>query len=129
MTAVQTAVLSVHVLAATIWVGGQVVLAAVVPVVRRAGVDVLPAIGRTYARLAWPAFAVLLLTGGYNLMALDEPTRGLLVTKLLLVVVSGLGALVHQRADRPQLRGAAAGLGLLAAVAAVVVGVALGHDS
>lgn len=123
----QTLVLSLHVLAATVWVGGQVVLAAVVPVVRRGAPHLLAAVGRAYARLAWPAFGTLLVTGGYNVSRLDGASQGVLVAKLVLVVVSGAGAYVHQRSGRPQLKGAAAGVGLLAALAVVVLGVALGR--
>lgn len=123
----QTLVLTLHVLAATVWVGGQLVLAVVVPVVRRGAPDLLPAVGRAYARLAWPAFGILLVTGGYNVSRLEDPGRGLLAAKLALVVVSGVGAFVHQRADRPQLKGAAAGVGLLAGIAVVLLGVVLSN--
>lgn len=123
---VGTAVLAVHVVAASIWVGGQVVLAAVVPALRRAGSEVSRAVGRAYARLAWPAFGVLLLTGGYNVATMEDGSRGTLVAKLVLVAVSGVGALAHQLLRRPAVKGAAAGLGLLAAVGALVLGVILG---
>ena len=125
-TALPTLVLSLHVLAATVWVGGQLVLAAFVPIVRSRAPDVLPALARRYARLAWPAFALLLLTGVYNLSRVDDP-GGASGAKLVLVGVSGAGAFMHQRARRPLIKGPAAGLGLLAAVAAAVLGVVLGE--
>jgi putative copper export protein len=56
-----------HLLAATIWVGGQLVLAALVPALRAAGPDVPGAAARAFSRVAWPAFAVLLLTGIWNI--------------------------------------------------------------
>jgi uncharacterized membrane protein len=45
--------LFLHVLAATIWVGGQLILAALVPALRRFGADVLGAA----ARQGWPLTA------------------------------------------------------------------------
>lgn len=121
-----TLILSLHVLAATVWVGGQIVVAVVVPVVSRSAPIALPAVGRAYARIAWPAFVVLFLTGVYNVTRLDH-AGGVLTAKLVLVAVSGLGAFVHQRMHRPGLKGPAAGVGLLAAVAAAVLGVVLGE--
>ena len=49
-----------RVLAATIWVGGQLILAALVPVLRRFGTDVLRATARRFNQVAWTAFGVLL---------------------------------------------------------------------
>ena len=45
--------------------------------------------------------------------------------KLLLVAVSGIGAAIHGRAQSTAARGATAGFGFLAALAALFVGVAL----
>ena len=59
-----------HIFAATVWVGGQVVLAAIVPLARRlGGRDATRAIARRFQIVAWPAFAVLLVTGTWNLFA------------------------------------------------------------
>mgnify|MGYP000947335284 CR=1 FL=1 len=64
--------LFLHVLAATIWVGGQIVLAGAVPALRAKGLDMAPRIvAKAYARLAWPAFGVLVLTGMWNLVEVD----------------------------------------------------------
>ena len=59
--------LFLHVLAATVWVGGQLVLAALVPVLRRAGVVTEAA--RRFNQVAWAAFAVLVATGIWNIAA------------------------------------------------------------
>jgi putative copper export protein len=55
--------LFLHVLAATVWVGGQITLAALVPVLRRAGADIPRTAGRRFSQIAWPAFEVLVITG------------------------------------------------------------------
>jgi hypothetical protein len=52
--------LFLHVLAATIWVGGQLVLAALVPALRRFGAEVPRAAASRFNQVAWAAFAVLI---------------------------------------------------------------------
>ncbi len=75
--------LFLHVLAATIWVGGQLTLAALVPALRRFGAEVTRAAARRFNQIAWLAFAVLLVTG---------------VVKLVVVAISGVTAALHARA-------------------------------
>ena len=126
--------LFLHVLGATVWVGGQIALAAVVPVVRHvAGVDALRATARRFQQVAWPAFALLLVTGVWNLFAVkvgDASDKYLttLFVKLLLVGVSGAAAATHTviARRRPALGGALAGVALLAALGATFLGVLLG---
>ena len=129
----ETIRLFLHVLAATIWVGGQVALAGLVPVLRRfGGADTARAAARRFQLIAWPAFAVLVATGVWNLFAEkvgDQSGTYLttLLVKLLLVAVSGIGAAGHIVFVRrsPALGGALAGLGLVAAIGATFVGVLL----
>ena len=54
--------LFLHVLAATIWVGGQLILAVLVPVLRRFGSEAVRAVARRFNQVAWVAFG-LILTG------------------------------------------------------------------
>ena len=130
---VATLRLFLHVLGATVWVGGQVALAAVVPVIRRVGgIETARAAGRRFQLIAWPAFALLVGTGIWNLFAVnvgDQSSAYLrtLVIKLLLVAVSGLGALGHILfvRRRPTFGGMLAGIALLAALGATFVGVLL----
>jgi putative copper export protein len=99
---VETVRLFLHVLAATIWVGGQLTLGALVPVLRRAGTDVPRMAARQFGRLAWTAYAVLVATGIWNVAdyhAKDaDGYDGTLAAKLTFVVLSGVSAYVHQRA-------------------------------
>lgn len=96
--------LFLHVLAASIWVGGQIALAGLVPPLKRAGVEIPKVAARAFARVAWPAFAVLVATGIWNIQAdhdeLDHSTdfRNTLIAKLCLVVLSGVSAFAHSRA-------------------------------
>ena len=122
--------LFLHVLAATVWVGGQLVLAALVPVLRRVHPDAPAAAARQFARVAWPAFGVLLATGIWNLSvvapAVAGPYRTTLAVKLVAVAVSGATALLHSRARTVRGRAlSGAGTGL-SAVVALALGVQLG---
>ena len=127
--------LFLHVLAATVWVGGQVVLGGLVPVVRRlGGIDTARAVARRFQLIAWPAFGLLVVTGVWNLAAVrvgDQSSAYVttLAVKLVLVAVSGMGALGHVMVARrrPALGGALAGIALLAAIGATFVGVLLAN--
>jgi putative copper export protein len=117
--------LFLHVLAATVWVGGQITLAGLVPVLRRAGADVPKSVARQFSRIAWPAFVVLIITGIWNITANsnavhhDSDYRNTLMAKLVIVVLSGISAYVHQRASTTRgkaIWGAATGLFAMAAL-------------
>ncbi len=94
--------LFLHVLAATIWVGGQITLAALVPVLRRLGTELPRAAARKFNQVAWPAFAVLIVTGVWNVIAVRSQITGsyttTLVVKLVVVAISGVTAALHARA-------------------------------
>ena len=94
--------LFLHVLAATVWVGGQLTLAALVPALRAAGTEVPSAAARAFNRVAWPAFAVLIATGAWNVAAVHDDDHGsyrtTLVVKIAVVAASGLTAWLHARA-------------------------------
>lgn len=99
----ETIRLTLHVLAATIWVGGQLTLAGLVPALRAAGPDVPRAAARAFNRLAWPAFVVLVVTGVWNVAAV-HPTGNTkfdltLAAKLVVVALSGLTAFMHARSQ------------------------------
>jgi putative copper export protein len=123
--------LFLHVLAATIWVGGQLVLAALVPVLRRFGSEAVNAVARQFNRVAWAAFAVLILTGIWNITAISGTAsdtasyRTTLMVKLAVVVVSGIAAFVHARARTARGRAIWGALTGLSALAALFLGVLL----
>ena len=48
-----------HVTAATVWVGGQLTLAGLVPGLRDLSPDAPRAVARRFNQIAWPAFGVL----------------------------------------------------------------------
>ena len=115
--------LFLHVLAATVWVGGQLVLAALVPVLRRLGAEIPRAAARRFNQVAWPAFGILLITGVWNIAAVRSKIAGgyqvTLIVKLVVVVISGVTAALHARArSRAGIAvfGALTGLSALAAL-------------
>src|SRR5690242_10178263 len=93
--------LFLHVLAATVWVGGQLTLAVLVPVLRRFGTEVTRAAARRFNWAAWIAFAVLIATGIWNITAASAQVsdssayRTTLIVKLAVVAVSGVAAALH----------------------------------
>jgi putative copper export protein len=120
---------TLHVLAATVWVGGQIVLIALMPTLHRAAPEAVAPAARAYAWVAWPAFAVLILTGFWSMSAsglmVDPASRTTILIKMVLVLFSGLGAALHTFAKRPVLKGVWGTVGLLTAVGALVLGVSL----
>jgi putative copper export protein len=122
--------LFLHVLAAAIWVGGQLILAALVPVLRRSGAGVVTAAARRFNQVAWAAFAVLVITGIWNIAAVSSDInhpgyRTTLIVKLIAVLISGVAAALHVRAGTVRGRAIWGALTGLAAVAALFLGVLL----
>lgn len=92
--------LFLHVLAATVWVGGQLTLAGLVPGLRALDPDAPRAAARRFNRIAWPAFSVLVVTGVWNLFESSVGNRGTdwqvtLLVKLVVVALSGVSAAAH----------------------------------
>jgi putative copper export protein len=137
--------LFLHVLAATVWVGGQLTLGAVITAVRPAGAESIRAVARRFQLLAWPAFAVLLVTGVWNLLALHAadqrgPWLVTLLVKLACVAITGTAAAIHVLVAGPRVRrapdeasrrkaaafsGACEGISVIFALAALFLGVLL----
>lgn len=122
--------LSLHVVAATVWVGGQITMVGLLPDLRRLGGDAAVRIAGAFAKVAWPAFLVLILTGIWNVAAehVSHSTTSwkvILGVKIGVVALSGLAAWFHGRAAS---KGAIAWWGSIsgtAAIGALVLGVLL----
>ncbi len=120
--------LSLHVLAATIWVGGQITLGALVPTLQAAGADVPRSVARRFSQVAWPAFVVLVATGIWNISAVHHQShvwKTVLMVKVAVVILSGITAYLHQRASSRTGLAVFGALTALTAVSALVIGVAL----
>ena len=119
-----------HLLAATIWVGGQLTLAGLLPALRATGGDTPRIVARQFNRIAWPAFGVLVATGIWNVVALspplDSPYMRTLMVKIAIVTLSGMSALAHSvTRSRPALAVFGA-LGGVTALTALFFGTQLG---
>jgi putative copper export protein len=121
--------LFLHVLAATIWVGGQITLAALVPVLRQVGAGVPGAAARRFNQVAWPAFGVLVITGIWNVIAVRSQISGsyaaTLVLKLIVVLISGVTAALHARARSTASLAIFGALTGVSALAALFLGILL----
>lgn len=119
--------LFLHVLAASVWVGGQIVMIGLVPAIRRAHPEVTKTAAKAYGRVAWPAFAVVVLTGFWNVGAVDvaDTTTGYQVTlfvKIVLAIGSGAFAAVHQVGRSKAALAVGGALGFLFALGAMFAG-------
>jgi hypothetical protein len=121
--------LSLHVLAASVWVGGQITVAGLVPTARQLNQDAPRRVARAFSRLSWPAYVLLLATGVWNVAVVHtgqpHAWNVLLYVKILVALLAGLAAWLHSRAgSRAALAiwGAVAGL---SSVSALVMGVFL----
>jgi putative copper export protein len=119
-----------HVLAATVWVGGQITLLVLLPTVREIGHDAPRLTARAFNPAAWFAYGVLVVTGIWNLLEIDigstsveyQATLGL---KLVVVALSGIGAFVHSTTSDRRMLAISGAVGGVAALLALFLGVLL----
>jgi putative copper export protein len=111
-----------HVIGATIWVGGQLTLAALVPVLRAVDPTLPKKAARAFNKVAWPAFGLLVLTGIWNVAKVPADASSnyhtVLAAKMSVVALSGVAAYLHSKAkSTPALAiwGALSGLSALVA--------------
>lgn len=121
--------LSLHVLAAAIWVGGQLTLAGLVPTARSLSPEAPRRIARAFARLAWPSYGVLLATGIWNVAAVPAGQGtswvAVLVAKVAVVLLAGVASFLHSRAQSARGLATWGAVTGLSSVAALVMGVLL----
>jgi len=120
---------TLHVLAASIWVGGQITLAGLVPTARRLGEEAAPALARAFARVQWPTYLVLIVTGLWNISATHagQPHSWQIVLgiKIVVVALAGLAAWLHSRAQTKAALALWGAVSATASVSALVMGVFL----
>ena len=121
-----------HVLAVCVWLGGQIVLAGVVPKLRKTNPDALSNIAKGYASIAWPAMILIVFTGAWGLAATDaaDKSSAYMVTfgiKMLLVASAVIATLIHSNGTSKLAKGLGGAIGLLATLFAAYCGVLLAH--
>lgn len=121
-----------HLLGVIVWLGGQILMLGILPTLRKLGGDAPKQVAAAFGRVAWPAFVLTVVTGIWNLTAIDlgDVSSGYNAAfgiKMLLVVITGLAAAMHQSTDKAAIRGMTGALGFVASVAALVLGVAMAH--
>ncbi|HSH11474.1 MAG TPA: hypothetical protein VLA10_06775 [Ilumatobacter sp.] len=122
--------LFLHVLAASVWVGGQIVLAGLVPSLGRSFPGAPKVMAQAYQRVAWPAFAIVVVTGLWSLGEVDVGNTSTsyqitLFVKITLAISSGAAAAVHQVGQSKAALAIGGAIGLLAALGAMFCGILL----
>ena len=122
--------LIIHILAATIWVGGQFTVAGLLPTIRTLGDDATKKVARALGRLLWPAYGVLLVTGFWNISAVDAKHastawNAVLGIKITVVLVAGVAVYLHQRSTSKVGLAVWGAVGAVASVGALCLGVFL----
>lgn len=121
--------LYLHVLAATVWVGGQLTLAGLVPGLRALSPDAPRIVARRFNRIAWPAYVVLIVTGIWNITAAHATWHGrygvTLIAKIAVVALAGVSAWAHSVSKSVAGLAAWGALTGLSALAALFLGVLL----
>jgi hypothetical protein len=97
---------------------------------RAMGGDATKSLARAFARMAWPAFLVLILTGIWNVTAVhyssqDSAWKAVLMAKIVVVILAGAGVALHQRATTKGQLALWGSVGGTASVAALVMGILL----
>jgi len=106
------------------------VLGGLVPTLRKVAPEATPMVARAFARIAWPAFAVLVLTGLWNLSAVsfaNRPTsyQVTLLVKIAFAAVSGTAAAVHQIGQSRLALAVGGAVAAVGAIGALFLGVLL----
>ncbi len=119
-----------HLLGAAVWLGGQIVVAALVPALRRISPEATRAAAQRFAQVAWPFFALAVLSGLWNLFEVDFEDAAnsyhvTLTVKLVLVLATGVAAWLHTKATDRRRIAMLGSLSGVASIGAVLVGVAL----
>lgn len=121
-----------HVLAVAVWVGGQIVLAGIVPALRKSTPQSMPVVAQSFARIAWPAMVVVVFTGVWSLgsISVSEQSSAYLVTlgiKMLLVGLAIVATIIHSAGTSKASKAIGGAVGLLTSLLAAYAGILMSH--
>ena len=119
-----------HLLAAAVWVGGQIVLGGLVSQLRKSHPEALATTAQGFARVAWPAFALLVVTGFWNIFdtditALDTSYQVTLGIKIVLVAIGAIATLAHSASPSKRVKAIGGAIGLLSSLVIFYFGILL----
>jgi putative copper export protein len=119
-----------HLLGVCGWVGGQLVMGALVPVLRKVSPEAPRLAAARFGRIAWACFALAVVTGVWGLAAVEVADRSggyhvTLLVKLLLVGASGAAAAIHGTTNSVVVRAATGAAAALTALGALLAGAIL----
>lgn len=122
--------LFLHVIASAVWVGGQFVVAGIVPGMRRSHPEALKTLAQGFGRVAWPAFGVAVITGMWSLMDIDITSmssayQSTVLLKIAFAVVAGIAAAIHSAGKSKVAMAVGGALGAVCSVAALFLGMLL----
>lgn len=122
--------LFLHTLSAAVWVGGQITVGGIVPALRRTHPAATKVVARAFGRVAWPAFAMLTITGMWSLMdeQLTDMSSAYQVTvlvKIAVAILAGVAAGVHSVGASKLAVALGGALAAVASIAALFLGVLL----
>jgi cytochrome bd-type quinol oxidase subunit 2 len=105
-------------------------VAGLLPTLRTLGDEATKKVARAFGRLLWPAYALLVVTGFWNISALtvkdaSSAWKTVLIIKIVVVAMAGLAVFLHQRATTKAATAIWGAVGALASVAALCLGVFL----
>ena len=121
-----------HLMAVAVWVGGQIVLAGLVPTIRVAAPEALPKVAQAFSRVAWPAMIVIVFTGAWGLGVVDAADAGTkymttFAIKMLLVFVAIAATVIHSKGTSKAAKAIGGAFGLLGSLLAAYAGILLAH--
>jgi putative copper export protein len=121
-----------HILAVAVWVGGQIVLAGLVPAIRASAPEALPKVAQAFARVAWPAMIVIVFTGMWGLgssSASDSDTAYMVTFagKMVMVFIAVAATVVHSQGSSKAAKAIGGAIGLLGSLLAAYAGILLAH--
>lgn len=121
-----------HLLAVAVWLGGQIVLAGIVPALQKVAPTSLSVVAQQFARLAWPAMIIVIFTGVWGMGSVNVTDRSsdYLVTfaiKMALVGVAIIATIIHSAGTSKAAKGIGGAVGLLTSLFAAYGGVLMAH--
>lgn len=121
-----------HLMGVAVWIGGQIVLAGIVPSLRSVAPDAMKTVAQGFARIAWPAFILVVFTGMWGLGSVDMSNESsqYMVTfavKMLLVGIAVIATLIHSQGTSKATKGIGGAASLLTSLLAAFAGILMSH--